>query len=187
MYTGNHLKYYYTEELHSWHASIAQNTSHILANNDIVVNLDCDNFTGKNGGLFVIENMIKYGCDKTVLHQFNNEYDDGSYGGRITLSKSNFLKLGGYDENFDPEGYHDKDLLLRAQQMGLSTIDLTDKIYCNTILIPDEKTMDNPSQKEMYERNYQSSVKNITSGKLKANIDKDHIGIIDNIYTFENE
>ena len=54
---AGYLKYYYTEELPLWHTSIAKNTAHIYANNLIVVNLDCDNFTGKDGGLFVIDNM----------------------------------------------------------------------------------------------------------------------------------
>ena len=48
---SGYLKYYYTEELRYWHASIAKNTAHLLANNDILVNLDCDNYTGYNGCL----------------------------------------------------------------------------------------------------------------------------------------
>lgn len=53
------LKYYYTEELPYWHASIAKNTAHYLASHDIVVNLDCDNYTGPHGGVFLLE-KFKY-------------------------------------------------------------------------------------------------------------------------------
>lgn len=65
---SGYLKYYYTEELRYWHASIAKNTAHLLANNDILVNLDCDNYTGYNGGWFVICQFLKYGMN-LVLHQ----------------------------------------------------------------------------------------------------------------------
>jgi glycosyltransferase involved in cell wall biosynthesis len=185
-----YLKYYYTEELSYWHTPIAKNTAHILASNLIVVNLDCDNFTGKSGGIFVIDNMIKYGWDKTILHQFGNEYNDGSHG-RIALSKSNFLMLGGYDESLEPSSYDDNDLLLRAQLMRLNYINLPDMRYNRAILNTHEELMVNTgynmSWEEMDERNFQLSVKNITSGKLKANIEKDHIGIVDNMYTFQDE
>ena len=32
-----YLKYYFTEELDSWHAPITRNTTHIVANGDILV------------------------------------------------------------------------------------------------------------------------------------------------------
>lgn len=184
------LSYYYTEELTYWHTSIAKNTAHILANNLIVVNLDCDNFTGKDGGLFVIDNMIKYGWDRTILHQFGNEYNDGTYG-RISLSKANFLKLGGYDESFEPASYQDTDLLIRAQLMKLKYIHLLDMEYSKAIQNTHEEltinTNSNLSWEEMDQYNYQLSLENITAGRLKANTDKKYIGILNNIYTFQND
>lgn len=183
-----YLKYYYSEQLPYWDASVAKNTSHILAENDIVVNLDCDNFTGRNGGLFVIKNMIKYGLEKTIIHQFGNDYCYESYG-RIALTKSNFLQLGGYDESFQPSGYQDKDLLLRAQLMGLNYINLSDveynKAISNTIEEKNVNTSSHLSWKTMEMANLQLSLKNITSCKLKANLEKGHIGVLGDIYTFE--
>lgn len=52
---SGYLKYYYTEEMEDWHASIAKNTTHLLASNEIITNLDCDNYSGVNGGKFVID------------------------------------------------------------------------------------------------------------------------------------
>ena len=183
-----YLKYYYTEEMPFWHMSLAKNTSHLLANNLIVVNLDCDNFTGKNGGMFIIENMIKYGWDKTVIHQMSSEIGDGSCG-RVSLSKTNFMILRGYDESFEPFGYDDIDLLERAKKIRLNNIYLPDIRYNRVILNTTEERMANINSKlsceEMDERNKQLSIKNIAAGKFKANSDKDHIGIIDNIYTFD--
>ena len=182
-----YLKYYYTEELKSWHCCIAKNTSHMLADHDVVVNLDCDNFTGKNGGMFLIDHMKKFGWKHTIVHQFSNDFKDGSYG-RIALSKNNFIQLGGYDESFEPAGYQDIDFLLRAQLMNLDCFNLPDKDYCRAVMNRKDKTIANISSnlswEEMKNRNYRLSIKNITSGKLKANAEKDHIGIIENIYTF---
>jgi hypothetical protein len=63
---SGYLKYYYTEELHYWHASIAKNTAHLLAKNDILVNLDCDNYIGHNEG----RRAIRY----STFHYVWNEY-----------------------------------------------------------------------------------------------------------------
>lgn len=178
-----YLKYFYTEELKEWHTSIAKNTAHILAKNEIVVNLDCDNYTGIDGGLFVIDNMKKHG-ENAFLHQFSNVFGDGSYG-RIAMTKQTFLMMGGYDENFESFGYQDTDLILRLWIRGYLYMHLVDKEYNQAIknekgegLSASQKTW-----KEMNFQNYKSSFSNITSGKLIANTDKPHIGIINNIYT----
>ena len=184
---AGYLKYYCTEELPFWHASVAKNTAHMYATHQIAVNLDCDNLTGKDGGLFVIDNMLKYGPGGTIIHQFDNEWN-GTYG-RIALSKSNFIRLGGYDESFEPSGFQDTDLLLRAQLKGLFLISLPDPAYSkaipNTIEEKMAYTSSDLSWHEMDAHNRQLSLKNITSGKLKANENKEHIGIVDNIYTFK--
>jgi glycosyltransferase involved in cell wall biosynthesis len=182
----SYLKYYYTEELVEWHASVAKNTSHIFARNEILVNLDCDNFTGKDGGLFIIKNMLKYGVNSTVIHQFSNEFMDGSFG-RIALSKENFLRIGGYDESFEPMGYQDVNLLIRLMLMGISCIHLVDKKYNKAIVNSKNKGMEYTSQSDwtaMNYRNFRRSTQNITSGHLIANISKKHIGITENIFTF---
>ncbi|GHV40035.1 hypothetical protein FACS1894179_05910 [Bacteroidia bacterium] len=183
-----YLKYYYTEELKSWHASVAKNTAHILSQSDILVNLDCDNYTGKNGGEFILKSMIKFGIHDTVIHQFSNKFGDGSYG-RIALSKQNFISIGGYDESFEPMGYQDTDLLIRLMVSGIVYIHLGNRRYNKAILNNKIKSVENTlsgvSWKEMNLRNFLTSRKNITSGKITANTEKEHIGIIQNIYEFE--
>lgn len=183
-----YLKYYYTKELDDWHASIAKNTSHMLASNEIVTNLDCDNYTGANGGKFVIDKMTEHGIHKIIFHQFSKNEDDGSYG-RITLSKRNFLKIGGYDESFEPMGYQDVDLIIRSKAAGLKYIHVSDNLYNKTIPNTKKEGLLNVKTKsnwiDMNFRNYQRSRKNILLGNLFANQDKNHIGIIDNLYIFE--
>ncbi|MDR3062099.1 MAG: glycosyltransferase family 2 protein [Dysgonamonadaceae bacterium] len=126
-----YLKYYYTEELPFWHASIAKNTSHLLANHDILVNLDCDNYTGHNGGRFIIRQFLKHGED-IFIHQYGGGFSDGSYG-RIAINRDYFFQLGGYDESFEPMAYQDTDLLDRLQALGLKYRGIPDEKYNRAI------------------------------------------------------
>ena len=91
------LRYFSTKELIHWHASIAKNTAHKLAKGKYVVNLDCDNYIGKDGGDFLLD-IFKNNGDNIIISQRNNIFGSGS-AGRISLTKENFLKLGGYDEH----------------------------------------------------------------------------------------
>ena len=52
-----YLKYFHCDQLEEWHASKGKNTSHIVGTGSVLVNLDCDNYTGKNGGTFVYEHF----------------------------------------------------------------------------------------------------------------------------------
>ena len=185
-----YLKYYYTEELRYWHASIAKNTAHVLSESDIVINLDCDNYTGKDGGKYVLENMIKQGIHDTVIHQFGGNVLDGSYG-RITLSRENFVNIGGYDESFEPMLYQDKDLLMRLMSAGIDYILLDDERYNRAIRNDKEEgiinTLSSRTWLEMCDWNSRLSKKNIASGKIVANKNKSRIGVEKNIYKLEEE
>jgi Glycosyl transferase family 2. len=166
-----YLAYYYTDEFPFWHASIAKNTAHYLASNELVVNLDCDNYTGRFGGKFVIKNFIKYGLN-IIFHQFSQNYGDGTFG-RIGMTKAFFEQLGGYDESFEPMGFQDTDLILRAQQIGLMYMNgynpkytdaiknsTSDKIkHCNSLMSYDEMNMHNRIK----------SIQNIEKEKYVAN------------------
>lgn len=55
-----------------------------LSSNELLVNLDCDNYTGRFGKKFVIKNFIKYNSN-IVYHQFSMCYGDETYG-RIGLT-----------------------------------------------------------------------------------------------------
>lgn len=112
---SDYLKYYWTDQLLSWHASIAKNTAHILANGKYVTNLDCDNFVGEFGGEFLIDLLE----ENAIIHQSKNIMGSGTMG-RITISKENFLKLGGYNESMFPMAYQDSDLIRRAKLLNLN-------------------------------------------------------------------
>lgn len=106
-----YLRYFHCSELHYWHASQAKNTSHRLASGDILVNLDCDNFTGYRNGRFLIRVFEQLGMD-LLFHQRNPQRTEANWG-RIALSRASFDALGGYDESLMPSGGQDYDLLAK--------------------------------------------------------------------------
>lgn len=114
------IKYYYTDKIKYWHASICKNTTHMKANGKYLVNLDCDNFIGNNSDYIILE-QFKINSDNIIISQSNNIISSGN-GGRIIISKDNFIKLGGYDESLYPMGYQDYDLIERAKCYGLKLI-----------------------------------------------------------------
>jgi len=126
-----YLKYYYTSQMDSWECPLAKNTAHWLGTGDILVNLDCDNFTGKNGARYVMDQFELYGPE-LILHQSSSQPGDGSFG-RISLRREYFHLIGGYNESFNPMGYQDTDLILRSVSLGLIYIPKCDSIYNQAI------------------------------------------------------
>ncbi len=168
---SGYLKYYYTEELPNWHASIAKNTAHFLAQNDIVVNLDCDNFTGLNGGRFIIRQFL-LNPGKIVIHQSSGDGYDGSYG-RIATRRSQFIEIGGYDESFEPMTFQDDDLMYRLIANGAKYIAARDSRYNQAIRNTKEEGViyanSQLSWREMLDLNRARSKDNIMKGKIIAN------------------
>jgi hypothetical protein len=100
-----------------WH-SHCKNLSHIVAKGDIVSCLDADSQLNGDYINFIFKNI----SEKTILCGFPSY---GQYG-NITLLKTNFLKLGGYDEQDYKEiyGNEDSDLVKRARMYGLHKVDV---------------------------------------------------------------
>lgn len=108
------LKYHRIEWPAKFHMSNAKNIAHSLATGDVLCSLDADNLTNKNFAFYINfefnnnENIVGYGHG-----------DNGDVGGRIFISKDNFQKLNGYDENFIGWGFEDLDFKFRALESGL--------------------------------------------------------------------
>jgi hypothetical protein len=126
-----YLKYFFTNSLPYWHASIGKNTAHLYAAGEIVTNLDCDNFTGPNGGQFILDCFNNY-KEPIVIHQYRGHPLDGSFG-RISVLKKFFSSIGGYDEKFHPMAFEDADLIIRLWMSGLSYVRIKDVNYNNAI------------------------------------------------------
>ncbi|UEG51476.1 glycosyltransferase family 2 protein [Mucilaginibacter daejeonensis] len=173
-----YLKFYHTDLLKSWDCSIAKNTAHLHATGDIVVNLDCDNYTGPSGGLFVLDQFERYG-ENIILHQSSSEPLDGSFG-RIGLAKRYFEAVGGYDQSFDPMGYQDIDLIHRLQIFGLNYISQPANLYNQAIPNTKEDSVKNAKSSKNYYKmtlaNMRISKRKIDRGEIIAN--KGQYGIL---------
>jgi hypothetical protein len=97
----------------SWHLSVAKNIAHRLASGDILMNLDCDNYIGDAAKWLVHDFQAGY----DLVHCWSGSFADGTCG-RVALSRSLFYNLRGYDEEFHPMGYQDRDLINRAAAWG---------------------------------------------------------------------
>jgi glycosyltransferase involved in cell wall biosynthesis len=180
-----YLKYYYTSKMVAWHASIAKNTAHYYAKGEFLVNLDCDNFTGFEGGAYVYGQFIKYGPDM-LLHQFNGKWVAGTYG-RIGMHRKFFFGVGGYDETFESMGHQDSDLLDRLFALGLRYKRLPDPLYNKAILNTKEDSVryskSTLTWNQMDLKNQQTSKVNVYTGRIIAN--EGVFGIRDAILTYE--
>ena len=165
------LKYYHTIKLPQWHACVAKNTAHLCAEGDILVNLDCDNFTGIWGGAYVLRVFARYGL-KTVIHQFSEIVGDGSYG-RIAVLSKYFHFVGGYDELSEPMVYQDSDLIKRLVAIGLIYVNYSDTSYNRAIRNKKEEGISQScspkNYTQMIESNYNRSLTNLDEGRLIAN------------------
>ena len=106
------LVVHHAPDMPYWHASIAKNTAHMLASEDmeILVNVDGDNLVGPNFPFDVSEKMKQQG--KSLL-----QYEDGDGTcGRLVYYRSDFVEVRGYDEDAFPMGAQDIDLLDRLKE-----------------------------------------------------------------------
>ena len=187
---SEYLKFYYTDELKYWHSPIAKNTSHLLGNGKYVVNLDCDNFTGINGADFLIDYYKNKG-DNIIIHQSSNIFGSGTMG-RISMTKQNFLKIGGYNQSLFPMSHQDGDIVNRAILNGLKYYNLKNKEY-NKAIINDKKESlkncyGNYNYKNMMKLNMAYSNFSLKSGELIANnyFKTPQLGVLINLFQYKN-
>jgi hypothetical protein len=171
------LSYYHTERLEKWSAPIAKNTAHALARGSILTNLDCDNFTGKNGGEFIV-NQFKSHLAGILLWQHSGIKRDGTFG-RMSIASAYFDLLGGYDEQFLEMSYQDADLKHRANGIGLKIVQNKNDAY-NEAIKHERYQPENMTLSDMDRINKRKSNKNIVLGQFTAN--KGNYGIKTDIF-----
>jgi len=167
------LRYYETDVLDTWHASIGKNTATHQAYGKIVVTLDCDNYTGYRGGRFVIDQFEKhdYNC---VLHQFDWIPHNGNFG-RIALTKKKFNEIGGYDQSFLPMGYQDWDIIKRAEATGCKYINPTDEAYNRAIMNEGGKELSMANQEDTMKSMGWTEMNRINKLKCHHNLYKNNL------------
>ena len=157
---------YFKAKIQGWSAPLAKNTAHYVASGIILTNLDCDNFTGRKGGRFVLEQYYKEESN-LMLWQFSRVRRDGSYG-RMSFYQQAFEDLGGYDEGLMEMGFQDNDLMLRALKMGVKRIECNEKSY-NKAIKHEKYKPAQMSFRSMERWNKARSKMNIKQQKLSAN------------------
>jgi len=104
------LRVYRAEEKF-WHASVGKNTAHAVADQHILVNVDSDNLVGSS----FLQDVCERFKDGAAVAQY--EHGQGTCG-RIAAKRSDFMEIGGYDEDAFPMGCQDTDLVLRLKGLG---------------------------------------------------------------------
>ncbi len=125
--TNELIKLFHTKEPKYFNMSHAKNSTAKLCSGEILVCLDADNVILDNFVGWILENFTE---PDRVVAQSDPQYVGMS--GRIVISKKNFMKLKGYDENFKIWGYEDMDFIERALNLGLD-YKLIDKKYSSII------------------------------------------------------
>ncbi|WP_144017318.1 glycosyltransferase family A protein [Ekhidna lutea] len=161
-----YLKFYQTNQLRKWSAPIAKNTSHKLANGEILTNLDCDNYVGANGAEFVID-QFKKANEAIILWQYSGIKYDGSFG-RISIPSKVFKELGGYDESLLEMGWQDNDLMRRSKAMGLKLVKISDRKF-NQAIAHEKYKPESMSFEQMNKLNEKHARRKIRKGQLVAN------------------
>ena len=127
----------------------AKNMAHRLAivegakPNDILCNLDADNFTGAGFAKYLVSQFTILPTLKQEVFLWSRMVKDGDgrlprgISGRIAVTARQFLNSGGYDEKFETWSPDDKDFNLRLRRMGYTAHEI-DPYYLNAILHNDK-------------------------------------------------
>jgi hypothetical protein len=125
------LVYYRYPHPDRFYMAHAKNMAHrcgILEGDDILVNLDADNFTGKGFAAYIAQQFRE-----TNIFLWAKMVKDGpgrlsrGISGRIAVSVRQFLLTGGYDERFETWGPDDKDFNLRLGRFGFLGIEIQNR------------------------------------------------------------
>ncbi len=188
-----YLRLIYTEGMPKFHMALAKNTAHAYSTGEILTSLDADNFTGPRGGKFVYDCFKKHNFE-TILHQFSGSWRDGTCG-RMSYNRKHFIGVGGYDEQLEPFGHDDLDILGRLKaKYSLKVSTGLDSIFRRLYFRKIKKLKSHPRynraiespptggedyRQDMTKRNRVLSDKNIAEGNYQANGGK--IGITEGV------
>ncbi|CAL1131516.1 unnamed protein product [Cladocopium goreaui] len=166
-----------------WHASIAKNTVHLRATEDIVVNLDADNIAGPG---FVLDVLQRFGRARLAACHYRVEGVAGTVG-RIACRRRDFLYLQGYDEeDVHPAGAQDIDLWLRLSMLAKSQEQIVEKVNDGTKAMAIRNSLEEKTQftnshlswKQMNQENWDLfEARRATSTTLRRNTKTRQLGL----------
>ena len=131
------LIYYHTIEPKEFSHSHAKNMVFKLASGDIICSINADHFTGKGFATYV--NVVFNENSNAVLTTVDYFKINPNYNppkdvfGRVCVKKSDFLKVGGFDEKMENYGFEDWDFVNRLELLGCKRVLIEDFSYLNYI------------------------------------------------------
>ncbi len=145
------LKYIRTLEPQYFLWSHSKNVVAKQAKNDIICNVDADNFLGKGFAEYI----------NTQFHEENDIYlavdkqraTKDCYG-RIGMARRDFDKLRGYDESMDMYGFEDFDLANRLEMLGRKKKLIDKKEFLTAVAHDDDERLKNQNQKNRIKKIY---------------------------------
>jgi len=142
----------------------AKNIAHRMATGDVLCNLDCDNITGENFAGWLNQQFSHYSnivASMTTRDRLISKLTTGDkmsdLTGRIAISRDNFERLHGYDENYNAaKDGDDVNLKERAYAVGLKPISFPASIIGTVIKHSDEERQANmsPQDQKKSEHNF---------------------------------
>ena len=107
------VQYYHTTDPENFHMSKAKNLSHRLASGDILVNLDADNYLGKDNAFYLNYLYQQSGNSNKVISFTKSDFRFYDTCGRIAVKANSFYRVRGYREDLLPYGGEDFDFIHR--------------------------------------------------------------------------
>lgn len=110
------LTYYKTLLPAYFHRGHSLNSVFRLSTGDVVCTVDADNYIGKGFAAYV--NSV-FNAEEDIYLTVDTERYYADVCGRVCSRRSDFFKIGGYDETMDSWGHDDDDIKNRLNLLGL--------------------------------------------------------------------
>jgi glycosyltransferase involved in cell wall biosynthesis len=133
------VKYYKTEEPLVYNRSHSRNMVMRLAEGEILVNLDADNYIGEG----FIDYILDAFSDGKNIFMAPNESAPSDVLGKMCFRKRDFELIGGYDEQLKLYGFEDIDLRNRLEMFGLIKQEFVLPEFCHAITHPEKERIEN--------------------------------------------
>jgi hypothetical protein len=143
--------------------SHSRNIAFRLAAGDILCNVNADYYVGHGLPEYVRSRIV--GGKKVALISNIDKVDKDNLG-RICMRKTDYLAVGGFDEQFNGYGYEDIDLSMRLKMAGVNLKYLPESFYKEFVIHEDIRRVEN-----MYDNHWLYRA-------FKSRIDRDHMSIV---------
>ena len=145
------LKYIRTLEPQYFLWSHSKNVVTKQAKNDIICNVDADNFIGKGFAEYI---NIQFQGENNVYLAVDKQRTMKDCYGRICLTRSDFNRLRGYDESMDVYGFEDFDLTNRLEMLGRKKKLIEKRKFLTAVTHDDDERLKNQNQNNTVKKIY---------------------------------